>query len=120
MFGRVENLYLARTSNIFQMIRTARQVQNQDTNIKQRTTPVTVLLLALALEDRPEINMDAVSESWIADNLSRLCDIMSQRLRTWRGGLAEVPDFISSEYIRRQCSSANEDSLGSGVPSSHC
>lgn len=94
MVGNIDKLYLIKTSQIFQMVQTARYIQGQRSISTQRTTPVTVLLLALALEDRPEVDLITVSEAWITKNLSNLCDIMRRRLQTWCAGLLEVPDFI--------------------------
>ena len=94
MLGNVDTLYLARTSQIFQMIQIMRHIQCKRSASDQRTTPVTVLLLALAMEERPKIDTDKVSETSLAENPSHLCGIMRRRLQTWCAGLVEVPDSI--------------------------
>lgn len=94
MLGNIDKLYQARTSQIFQMVQTMRSIQGHHRNEKQRTTPVTLLLLALAIEDKPDVDVNTVSEAWLRQNLSSLCDAMRQRLQIWCAGLLEVPDFL--------------------------
>ena len=94
MIGQVDKLYLTRTSQVFQMVQTMRRIQGERGFDNQRTTQVTLLLLALAVEEKPDIDVDAVSEAWLARNLSTLCDVMRRRLQTWCAGLLEVPDFL--------------------------
>lgn len=79
---------------MFQLIQTARQAQNMKGNDNQRTTPVTVLLLALAIEGTLGAAVDTASDTWTAQKLSSLCDVMRRRLQTWCAGMFEVPDFI--------------------------
>ncbi|KAL8824878.1 MAG: hypothetical protein Q9191_004758 [Dirinaria sp. TL-2023a] len=94
MLGQVDKLYLSRTSQIFQMVQTMRSIQSERSFDNQRTTQVTLLLLALAVEEKPNVDVDSVSEVWLARNLSTLCDVMRRRLQTWCAGLLEVPDFV--------------------------
>jgi len=94
MMGKIDKLYLSGASQIFQMVQAARQVQAISRTDNQRTTPVTVLLLALAIEGDREATVDTTSDSWTEEKLTVLCDVMRRRLQTWCAGLIEVPDFI--------------------------
>lgn len=94
MIARIDKIYLKGASQVFQLVQTARQVQSMKRNDEQRTTPVTVLLLALAIEGTPGMAVDTSSDNWTAQKLSSLCDVMRRRLQTWCVGLIEVPDFI--------------------------
>lgn len=94
MMAKIEKIYLKGASQVFQLVRTARQVQSMKRNDNQRTTPVTVLLLALAIEGASGVAADTAPEVWTAQKLSSLCDIMRRRLQTWCAGMIEVPDFI--------------------------
>ena len=94
MISRIEKIYLKGASQIFQLLRTARQVQSMKRNDQQRTTPVTVLLLALAIEGTSSVAVNTTSDTWTARKLSSLCDVMRRRLQTWCAGMIEVPDFI--------------------------
>ena len=94
MMAKIDKIYLKGASQVFQLVRTARQVQSMKRNDDQRTTPVTVLLLALAIEGTSGVAVDTASDTWSAQKLSSLCDIMRRRLQTWCAGLIEVPDFI--------------------------
>ncbi|CAF9907126.1 MAG: hypothetical protein ALECFALPRED_003071 [Alectoria fallacina] len=92
--GKDRRIYLKGASQVFQLIQTARQAQNMKGNDNQRTTPVTVLLLALAIEGTLGAAVDTASDTWTAQKLSSLCDVMRRRLQTWCAGMFEVPDFI--------------------------
>ena len=94
MMSKIENIYLKGASQVFQLVKTARQVQSMKYNDNQRTTPVTVLLLALAIGGTSGSAVDTASDTWTAKKLSSLCDVMRRRLQTWCAGLIEVPDFI--------------------------
>ncbi|CAD6570296.1 MAG: hypothetical protein ASARMPRED_003641 [Alectoria sarmentosa] len=94
MMAKTEKIYLKGASEVFQLVQTARQVQNMKRNDNQRTTPVTVLLLALAIEGTSGAAVDIASDPWTAQKLSSLCDVMRRRLQTWCAGMIEVPDFI--------------------------
>ena len=94
MISQIENLYLIQASQVFRMVQAARRVQAIARTDNQRTTPVTVLLLALATERDSEASIETASNSWTAKKLSLLCDVMRRRLQTWCAGLIEVPDFI--------------------------
>ena len=92
MLMRVEPIYLRKASEVFQLVRTAQHVQDLRRRDGQRTTPVTVLQLELAISDST-IDM-ADSEGWTIKRLSLHCDKMRTRLQTWCAGLLEVPDFF--------------------------
>ena len=94
MISQIDNLYLVQALQIFQMIQAASRVQAMARSDNQRTTPVTVLLLALAIEEDTDATVQTASDSWTAQKLSLLCDTMRRRLQTWCAGLIEVPDFI--------------------------
>ena len=94
MLVRIDDIYLKGASQVFQFVQTARQVQSMNRNDEQRTTPVTVLMLAFAIEGTPGMAVDTASDTWTAQKLSSLCDVMRRRLQTWCVGLIEVPDFI--------------------------
>lgn len=94
MMAKIEKIYLEGASQVFQLVQTARQVQSMKRNDDQRTTPVTVLLLGLALEGTSGVAVNAASDNWTAQKLSSLCDVMRRRLQTWCAGMIEVPDFI--------------------------
>ena len=94
MLGNIEKMYLKGASQVFQLVRTARHVQSMKRNDDQRTTPVTVLLLALAMEETTGVAANTTPEHWTAQKLSTLCDVMRRRLQTWCAGMIEVPDFI--------------------------
>lgn len=94
MMLKIETIYLKGASQVFQLVETARQVQSMKSNDNQCTTPVTVLLLALAIGSTSGLAVDAAADSWTAQKLSSLCDVMRHRLQTWCAGLIEVPDFI--------------------------
>ncbi len=85
MMAKIEKIYLKGASQVFQLVRTARQVQSMKRNDDQRTTPVTVLLLALAVEGS-SVAVNTTSDSWTAQRLSSLCDVMRRRLQTWCAG----------------------------------
>jgi len=63
MMGKIDELYLSGASQIFQMVQAARHVQAISRTDNQRTTPVTVLLLALAIEGDREATVDTTSDS---------------------------------------------------------
>ena len=92
MLMRVEPLYLQKMSEVFQLVRTARQVQDSNRRDGQRITPVTVLQLALAIDEGSEFVLS--NDIWTAERLSLQCDRMRSRLHTWCAGLLEVPDFV--------------------------
>lgn len=92
MIMQVEPLYLQNASKIFQLIRTAREVQDKSRKDGQRTTPVTVLQLALAIHQPWKAS--AEDKTSTASMLSKQCDTMRACLQTWCAGLLEVPDFI--------------------------
>ena len=94
MMAKIEKIYLKGASQVFQLVRTARQVQSMKRNDNQRTTPVTVLLLALAIEGTSGVAANTAPEVWSAQKLSSLCDVMRRRLQTWCAGMLEVLDFI--------------------------
>ena len=94
MLAKIEKIYLKGASQVFQLVQTARQVQSMKRNDNQRTTPVTVLLLALAIEGTSCVAANPASDTWTAQKLSSLCDVMRRRLQTWCAGMIEVPDFI--------------------------
>lgn len=94
MMSKIEKIYLKGASQVFQLVKTARQVQSMKYNDNQRTTPVTVLLLALAIGETSGLALDTASDTWTAQKLSSLCDVMRRRLQNWCAGLIEVPDFI--------------------------
>lgn len=94
MMAKTENIYLKGASQVFQLVQTARQVQSMKRNDDQRTTPVTVLLLALAIEGTSGVAVNTASDTWTAQKLSSLCDVMRRRLQIWCAGMLEVPDFI--------------------------
>ena len=94
MMARIEKIYLRGASQVFQLVQIARQIESIKRSDEQRTTPVTVLLLALAIEGTPGMAADTASDTWTAEKLSSLCDVMRRRLQTWCAGLIEVPDFI--------------------------
>lgn len=94
MMSRIEKIYLKGASQVFQLVQTARQVQNLNHNDDQRTTPVTLLLLALAIEGTSGVAGNTASDTWTAQKLSWLCNVMRSRLQTWCAGLIEVPDFV--------------------------
>lgn len=94
MMSKIDSIYLKGASQVFQLVRTARQVQSMKRSDNQRTTPVTVLLLALAIEGKSGAAANAAPEFWTAQKLSSLCDVMRRRLQTWCAGMIEVPDFI--------------------------
>ena len=94
MMAKIDGIYLKGASQVFQLVRTARQVQSMKRSDNQRTTPVTVLLLALAIEGTSGVAANTAPEVWTAQKLSSLCDVMRRRLQTWCAGMIEVPDFI--------------------------
>ena len=94
MIAKIEKIYLKGASQVFQLVQTARHVQSMKRNDHQRTTPVTVLLLALAIEGTSGGAVNTDSDTWTAQKLSSLCDVMRRRLQTWCAGMIEVPDFI--------------------------
>lgn len=92
MLIRVEPLYQRKASEVFQLVRTAQQLQDLQRKDGQRTTPVTVLQLALATSESSDNVPD--TDSSMAHSLTSHCDNMRSRLQTWCAGLLEVPDFI--------------------------
>ena len=95
MMANIDKIYMKGASQVFQLVRMARQVQSMKRNDNQRTTPVTVLLLALAMEGTTSGGVVRThSGAWTAKKLSWLCDVMRRRLQTWCAGMIEVPDFI--------------------------
>ncbi|MCJ1243135.1 hypothetical protein MMC30_000332 [Trapelia coarctata] len=106
MLTHIEPLYITRASEVFQLVRTARQVQDLTRKDSQRTTPVTVLLLALAMEGISGDSMATSSINWTAERLSSQCDTMRRRLQTWCAGLLEVPDFIWNRCDRADATAA--------------
>ena len=94
MMSKIEKIYLKGASQVLQLVKTARQVQSMKRNDNQRTTPVTVLLLALTIGGTSDLAVDTAPDSWTAQKLSSLCDVMRRRLQTWCAGLIEVPDFL--------------------------
>lgn len=95
MMANIDKIYMKGASQIFQLVRMARQVQSMKYHDNQRTTPVTVLLLALAVEGTTsDAAVRTHSGTWTAKKLSWLCDVMRRRLQTWCAGMIEVPDFI--------------------------
>ncbi|KAL8835402.1 MAG: hypothetical protein Q9170_003330 [Blastenia crenularia] len=92
MLMRVEPMYLQKASEVFQLVRAAQQTQDLYRKDGQRTTPVTVLQLVLAINDTSE---QTISDGfWSAGRVTSYCDEMRSRLQTWCAGLLEVPDFI--------------------------
>ena len=91
MFLRIEPMYLQKASAVFQLVRKARQIQDLHRKDGQRTTPVTVLQLALALESSGDTPR---TEWWTPQTLTSKCDKMRGRMQIWCAGLLEVPDFI--------------------------
>lgn len=70
MIANIETDYLKGASQVFQLVQTARQVQIMNLRDNQRTTPVTILLLAVAkpntakveiTDDQETLNMNAFS-----------------------------------------------------------
>ena len=100
MITHIEPLYLKRASQVFQIIQTAREVQSIHRRDGLRTTPVTVLLLALAVEENADLGIISDPEYWTTARLSALCDTMRRRLQTWCAGLIEVPNFIWNRVER--------------------
>ena len=95
MMANIDKVYMKGASQVFQLVRMASQVQNMNRNDNQRTTPVTVLLLALAMEGTTSgAAVRTHSGAWTAKKLSWLCDVMRCRLQIWCAGMIEVPDFI--------------------------
>lgn len=94
MMAKIDSIYSKGASQVFQLVRTARQVQSMKRSDNQRTTPVTVLLLALAIEGTSGVVANTAPEFWTVQKLSSLCDVMRRRLQTWCAGMIEVPDFI--------------------------
>ena len=94
MIANIEKIYLKGASQVFQLVRTARQIQSMKRHDDQRTTPVTVLMLALAIESDSIATINPNSDTWTARKLSSICDVMRRRLQTWCAGLIEVPNFI--------------------------
>ena len=92
MLMRVEPMYLRKASEVFELIRTARKIQDMSRKDGQRTVPVTVLQLALAMEDNP-VPWGA-RDRRTAGKLNTECDKMRDRLHSWCAGLLEVPDFF--------------------------
>ena len=96
MLGQVDKFYFTRTSRIFQMVQRMRRIQGERSFDNQRTTQVTFSLLAPAVEERPNMDVNSVSEVRLARILSTLCDVLTRRLQTWCAGLLDVPDFLWS------------------------
>lgn len=70
MITHIETLYSRRASEVFQIVRMTRHVQDLRRTEIQRTTSVTVLLLALAMEESSDAVLDIAPDSWTADRLS--------------------------------------------------
>ena len=92
MIMRIEPMYLQKASEVFQMVRTARQIQDLHREDGQRTTPVTVLQLALAIDEPSDDWL--CTDGWTSKRLNSQCDKMRNRMQIWCAGLLEVPDFI--------------------------
>lgn len=63
MKANIETDYLKRASQVFQLVQTARQVQIMNLSDNQRTTPVTILLLAIA---KPNTAMVEITDHQVA------------------------------------------------------
>ncbi|KAM0796206.1 hypothetical protein BDR22DRAFT_893539 [Usnea florida] len=120
MMSTIEKTYLKGASQVFQLVKTARQVHSMKRNDNQRTTPVTVLLLALAIEWTSDLVVDTAPDSWTAQKLSSLCDIMTSLTNlVCRLDRSSGLHLKSIRSLGSQCSVTNQDYLGSCMPPSY-
>ena len=57
MMANIETDYMKGASQVFQLVQTARQVQIMNRSDNQRTTPVTILLLAVAKPNTAKVEI---------------------------------------------------------------